>query len=252
MQLFDKIATWQNTRAQLTTQRSLGFVPTMGNLHAGHLALIQRSKQENDVTLVSIFINYTQFNQAEDYQNYPKTLEADLALLKEAGVDFCILPTQADMYADHFTYQVHETTHSSRLEGQHRPGHFTGVLTVVMKLLNLANATRAYFGEKDFEQLHYIKGMVNAFFMPTQIIPCETVRETTGLALSSRNNRLTEMGKQQAGQFAALFHRANSVAEAKALLHDANMTIDYVDEWAGRRFAAVFIEGVRLIDNYAI
>src|SRR5262249_29466052 len=161
-------------------------VPTMGALHEGHLSLVKRSRVENDRTLVSIFVNPTQFDDPADFDAYPRTVKRDLALLEAAGVDFVLLPGAGDMYVDGFRYRVSEPEVSTILEGEHRPGHFGGMLTVVLKLLNIAAAERAYFGEKDWQQLSLVRGMADAFFLPTAIVACPTVRESTGLALSSR------------------------------------------------------------------
>ncbi|OEH46993.1 Pantothenate synthetase [Legionella parisiensis] len=161
----------------------------MGNLHAGHASLFLTSKKENDHTASSLFINPTQFNQAEDFKHYPRTLDADLKIMEDSGVDFCILPDEKSIYADGYNYQVHEHQLCQLMEGAHRPGHFNGVLTVVMKLLNLVKPHRAYFGEKDYQQYSLIHGMAKAFFMDTEIKACPTIREASGLAYSSRNNR---------------------------------------------------------------
>ena len=151
MQIFSAITEWQALRATLSN--TIGFVPTMGSLHAGHASLLTRARQENQFTVLSIFINPTQFNQASDFANYPKTIDEDLALAQQLGIDAVLLPTADQMYTDQYHYQVQETELSQILCGKHRPGHFTGMLTVVLKLLLLAQATNAYFGDKDFQQL---------------------------------------------------------------------------------------------------
>lgn len=250
MKIFKTVQDWKNFKD--SSSSSLGFVPTMGNLHTGHLSLIKRSQQENEQTAVSIFVNQTQFNQPEDYLKYPRTLEDDLALLQQSGIDYCFLPETAEMYADNYQFQIHETTHQQYLEGKHRPGHFTGVLTVVMKLLNIIGPNRAYFGEKDFEQLQYITHMTKAFFMNVEIIACPTLREPSGLALSSRNNRLSSAGKVKADTFASIFLNTSSVESTKKALIEAGIEIEYIEDQSQRRFAAVYIDGVRLIDNYAL
>src|SRR5579883_606380 len=203
MNIVTKINDWQTLRKNLTG-RSIGFVPTMGHLHAGHLSLCERSRAENEVTVVSIFVNPTQFNQASDFQLYPRTIEQDTSLLASHGVDYLFLPDAESMYADHYQIQVTETELSRELEGEFRPGHFNGMLTVVLKLLNLVQATRAYFGEKDYQQLLLVKKMVAALFLPVDIIPCETMRAEDGLALSSRNSRLTPEQRQKAAHFPRL------------------------------------------------
>lgn len=252
MDIYHDIDAWRQCNRARLKENTLGFVPTMGNLHIGHLSLIKQSQQENKQTAVSIFINQAQFNNSEDFIKYPRTLDADLEQLERAGVDYCLIPTEDIIYPDHFCYQVHETTNHQQLEGQHRPGHFTGVLTVVMKLLNIVKPNRAYFGEKDYEQFQYIRDMARAFFMDTEIISCSTLREASGLAFSSRNGRLSTAGKEKAALFAHLFLHASSVQQARAQLTEADIQIEYIEEHHGRRFAAVFIDGVRLIDNYAI
>lgn len=170
---------------------SLGFVPTMGALHPGHSFLIEKSIRENTHTVVSIFVNPTQFNQPEDLAKYPRTWEDDLKLCSEVGATAVFAPAASEMYPDNYKYRLSESEVSKVLCGEFRPGHFEGMLTIVLKLLLLVNPTRAYFGEKDYQQLQLVKGMVDSFFVPTQIVGVPTVRLTNGLALSSRNERLT-------------------------------------------------------------
>jgi pantoate--beta-alanine ligase len=171
---------------------SRGFVPTMGALHEGHLSLIERSIKENEQSIVSIFVNPTQFNNPADLKNYPMHIEKDLEMLKGLKIDAVFYPSYEEIYADQFRYQISENQDSKTLCGSDRAGHFEGVLTVVMKLLNIVSPTKAYFGEKDFQQLKLIEGMTKAFFLKTQIIACPTVRSSTGLAFSSRNQKLSE------------------------------------------------------------
>ncbi len=229
--------------------KTLGFVPTMGALHDGHLSLMQRSQQENDFTAVSIFVNPTQFNDPSDLTHYPRTPREDLALIESMGVSFLISPEITDLYADQYRYQVSEKVESQVLCGAHRPGHFDGVLTVVLKLLNLTQATRAYFGEKDFQQLRLIQGMAEAFFIPTQIIPCPTLREADGLAMSSRNRRLTPEHRQKAALFPKVLKNSASPQEAIDELKNQGFEVDYIEERFGRRLGAVRLGAVRLIDN---
>ncbi len=253
MKVFDSnLSEWRATRAELPEHIPLGFVPTMGNLHAGHMELIQKSLHENKKTVVTLFVNPTQFNQASDFENYPKTLDADIQKLKQAGVDYCLIPNQSDIYPDDYRYQISENQESLILEGTHRPGHFTGVLTVVMKLFHLVKPTRAYFGEKDYQQLSLIQGMADAFFLDIEIRACKTARESSQLALSSRNNRLNTKGHEKAAAFARIFHSAHSCEQAITELKKQSITIEYIKEHQGRRFAAVLIDDVRLIDNYAL
>ncbi|MDF1678863.1 MAG: pantoate--beta-alanine ligase [Legionellaceae bacterium] len=253
MKIFENNLTeWRSARATLPEHTPLGFVPTMGNLHAGHLELVKQCIHENQKTVISLFVNPTQFNQTSDFENYPKTLEADIEKLKEAGVDYCLIPSPAEIYADNYRYQVVENKESLLLEGAHRPGHFTGVLTVVMKLFNLVKPTRAYFGEKDYQQLSLIQGMVDAFFLDVEIRACPTVRASNQFALSSRNNHLSPEGKKKAEAFARIFHAAQSCEEAISKLKTLGVTVEYIEDYQARRFAAVWIEAVRLIDNYSL
>ena len=253
MQIFENsLADWRATRRTLPPKTSLGFVPTMGNLHAGHLSLVAQSRQENHKTAVTLFVNPTQFNNPDDFTHYPRTREADLKHLENAGVDYCLIPNQNLIYADNYRYQLEETKQSLTMEGAHRPGHFTGVLTVVMKLFNLIRPTRAYFGEKDYQQLSLIRDMVDAFLLDIKIKACPIVREPSGLAYSSRNTRLSPEGHKQAEAFAGIFHQASSCDDAINTLKKTGIDIDYIEEQHGRRFAAVLIENIRLIDNYAL
>ena len=252
MNIFYDLAAWKKSRAQQATTTTLGFVPTMGNLHVGHLSLIQSSRNENTETLVSLYVNPTQFNQPDDFTHYPRTLDADLEALERSGVTHCLIPESHAMYPDGYSYQLMETNHSLRQEGTHRPGHFNGVLTVVLKLFNVVKPTRAYFGEKDYQQLSLIRGMTQALFLDIEIKACATVREESGLAYSSRNQRLSPAGRLKAIAFAQCFHQALSCAQVTEELKQHDIVVDYVEEHQGRRFAAVIIDGVRLIDNYAI
>jgi len=169
---------------------SIGFVPTMGYLHQGHLELVRRSKKENDVTVVSIFVNPTQFGPREDFARYPRDLPRDLSLLEKEKVDIVFCPEPSEMYPQGFSTWVEVEGITERLEGACRPGHFRGVATVVAKLFNIIEPTRAYFGQKDAQQLVVIKRMVQDLNMNLEIIAVPTVREPDGLAMSSRNTYL--------------------------------------------------------------
>ncbi len=229
--------------------RSVGFVPTMGALHAGHAALLQQARRENDIVVLSLFVNPTQFDDPGDFERYPGAWEADLALAAAAGADHVFAPAREAMYPDGYRYRVAEDELSRELEGAHRPGHFDGVLTVVVKLLLLARPDRAYFGEKDFQQLELVRGMAAAFFLPVEIVACPTVREADGLALSSRNRRLSTEGRARAAEFARILRETADPAEARERLTGAGFAVDYVQTRRGRRLGAVRIEGIRLIDN---
>ncbi|WP_119344791.1 pantoate--beta-alanine ligase [Facilibium subflavum] len=249
MKVITNISLWQKTRQNLPFDKTLGVVMTMGALHKGHLSLIEQSKKQNDFTLVSIFINPTQFNNQDDLAKYPKTWDQDIALLEAADVDFLFAPCFDEMYPDDYRYKITENSFSQILCGKSRPGHFDGVLTVVMKLLQLAQAHRAYFGEKDYQQLHLIKQMVKAFFISTKIIGCPIIREEDGLAFSSRNIRLSKTAREKARLFAQMFHQNQPLEAIKAMFEQQDIEIDYLEAHCNRRFAAVLIDGVRLIDN---
>ncbi len=250
MRVLTQLTEWQDCCRQISG--SLGVVMTMGCLHAGHASLLQRSCAENDATVLTIFVNPTQFNCTADLQNYPKTVADDLALAESLGVDYVLLPTREALYPDDYHYRVDETELSALMEGAHRPGHFTGMLTIVMKLLLLAKADRAYFGEKDYQQYQLIKGMAEAFFLNTQIIGCPTVREASGLAMSSRNRRLTAEQLALAAQLPSILQANSSDADCEASLTALGFAVDYVLTHNGRRFAAASLGDVRLIDNIAL
>jgi pantoate--beta-alanine ligase len=247
MNVWSSLPDWQRARANLPAG-TVGFVPTMGALHTGHRALLARARADNDCVVLSIFVNPTQFNDPADLAKYPRNLEADLAMA--AGLaDHVIVPPVAEMYPDNYTYRVAENSRSERLEGAHRPGHFDGVLTVVLKLLNVVQPTRAYFGEKDWQQLQIVRGMVQALLLPVEIVACPTEREPDGLALSSRNRRLAPEARERAGRFPQILRSAPSAEAATAALQEAGFKVDYVADEAGRRFGAIHVDNVRLIDN---
>ncbi|MCB9453621.1 MAG: pantoate--beta-alanine ligase [Anaerolineaceae bacterium] len=189
MQVVETIPALRAARAALSGQ--VGLVTTMGALHAGHLALVAAAREENDATLVTIFVNPTQFGPNEDLSKYPRDLPRDLALLEAAGADLVFTPTPALMYPPGFQTAVAVEVISQGLEGGHRPGHFQGVATVVAKLFNLAGADRAYFGQKDAQQVAVIRTMAQDLNFPLAVIVCPTVRESDGLAMSSRNMYLS-------------------------------------------------------------
>ena len=218
----------------------------------GHISLIEKSKLENPHTLVSIFVNPTQFDNKNDLETYPQTLDADLKMLETARVNYVLCPSASQIYRDDFKFSVNENSFSLTLCGVSRPGHFRGMLTVVMKLLQLARATRAYFGEKDYQQYLLVKQMCEAFFIDTEIVGCETVREVDGLAMSSRNVRLNNMDRERAIQFSKILRESQTVTEAKRRLSDAGFQVDYVEDLFGRRLGAIKVGETRLIDNVQI
>ncbi len=196
MKTFNKPKEMQAYRKTIT--KSVGFVPTMGALHEGHISLIKQSIEENDTTIVSLFVNPTQFLEGEDLDAYPSKIEADLKICELAGVDAVFLPTPDVMYeADELRISAPKIK-GFILEGASRPGHFDGVLQVVLKLFNITAPTKAYFGKKDAQQLFMIENMVKHLFLPIMIVPCEIVREGDGLALSSRNVYLSLEERQTA------------------------------------------------------
>jgi len=220
MDIFNEI---KPIRAFLTAQkklgRSVGLVPTMGALHAGHLELIQSSRKENELTVCSIYVNPTQFNNASDLEKYPRTLATDTAILQEAGCDIIFAPANTEMYAS--PSQLHfDMGHLDKiLEGEFRPGHFSGVALVVSKLFNIVAPTRAYFGQKDFQQYKVITRLVEELMFDIELKSVPIVRETSGLAMSSRNQRLN----QEEREYATVFYR--SLLLAKALLNKGESII---------------------------
>ncbi|MDR1614029.1 MAG: pantoate--beta-alanine ligase [Campylobacteraceae bacterium] len=176
---------------------SVGFVPTMGAMHNGHLSLIRQARIQNDTVIVSIFVNPTQFLPNEDYKNYPRREEADLKICTLAGVDILFMPTADEIYTKIEPEILAPKNLSYILEGSSRPGHFDGVLRVVLKLFNLTRPTNAYFGKKDAQQLYLVQNMVKTLFLNVNIVPCDIVRESDGLALSSRNIYMNEKERVQ-------------------------------------------------------
>lgn len=233
------------------SQKRIGFVPTMGALHEGHASLMKQARLENDIVVASIFVNPTQFNDPEDLKKYPRTLEKDLEILKRNGVDFLFHPEFAAMYPDQYKYKLSESELSNKLCGAHRPGHFDGVLSIVMKLFNIVRPNRAYFGEKDYQQLMLIEGMAEAFFMDVKVVPCPTVREVDGLAMSSRNLLLAPEERARAPRFSAALNEEANAESARRRLEEEGFRVDYVEDMGGRRLGAVHLGRVRLIDNVA-
>lgn len=229
--------------------KSVGFIPTMGALHVGHESLIQTCVEQNDISVVSIFVNPTQFNDPNDFKNYPVTFDKDLNLLEQNKVDFLFQPEWNEIYHDNYKYHVTENELSKILCGAFRPGHFDGVLTIVLKLLNIIEPDKTYFGEKDFQQYKLIDGMAKAFFLNTEIISCPTIREKDGLAMSSRNLLLTEAERKHAVHFPKLLMSKKSADEIKKELEELGFKVDYIADYDGRRFGAVHLGKVRLIDN---
>jgi len=263
----------------LKAKSTIGFVPTMGALHRGHLSLLERSVQENDITVISIFVNPTQFNNAEDLEKYPRTLENDVEKIRSVSPGIIVFaPTVEEMYegntvSAHFSFDGLE----HQMEGAHRPGHFDGVGTIVKKLFEAVNPTNAYFGEKDFQQLQIVKKMAEKNNMPVTIIGCPITREPNGLAMSSRNQRLSPEEQDKAALIYKTLQevREKFATESIAAVKEYVSTVfafhpefstDYFEIAAEddlkpatikenrkyRAFIAVFLSNVRLIDNISL
>jgi pantoate--beta-alanine ligase len=229
--------------------RSLGFVPTMGALHDGHLSLIERASRENDRVVVSIFVNPTQYDDPADLEAYPRTLESDLVSAELAGADLVIHPSADAIYSDGYRFRVTESETSRELEGTHRAGHFDGVLTVVMKLFGIVRPDRAYFGEKDWQQYELVRDMVAAFFLDLEVVQCPVVREPDGLAMSSRNVRLAPEERRLAPEFHQVLSSGAEPDSMSLDLREAGFEVDYVERRGDRILGAVRLGKVRLIDN---
>ena len=255
--------------------KTIGLVPTMGALHAGHASLVKRAVAENDVVVVSDFVNPTQFNDKNDLLKYPRTLEADCALLESCGAAFVFAPSVEEMYPEPDNRQFSYAPLDTVMEGKYRPGHFNGVCQVVSKLFLMVEPVRAYFGEKDFQQLAIIREMVRRYPFDLQIVGCPIVRESDGLALSSRNARLSDEQRGQAlrisqtlfasVEYAKTHTLADTVAFVEASIASAEglrleyfevvdgNTLQTVKNWEDSSYIVgcitVFCGEVRLIDN---
>ena len=250
MEIIRTVDSWKKTRSSFPVSKSIGYVATMGNLHSGHESLFLRSKRENEISIASLFINPTQFNERTDYERYPRTEEEDFAILKRAEVDYVLVPFKEEVYPDEYSFKVH-TTHpvSQVMEGVFRPGHFDGMLTVVLKFLLLVRPKNAYFGEKDYQQLILIREMAQAYFLDVNIVGCETIRNKSGLALSSRNSLLTADAKLSAEKINEALRSGMSLNEIKDSLVASGFEVEYVESFMKRVFVAVKIGNIRLIDN---
>ena len=222
------IHTIKDLQAELTALRAqgkkVGLVPTMGALHAGHASLVKRSVSENGVTVVSVFVNPTQFNDKNDLAKYPRTLDADCRLLEDCGAAFAFAPSVEEMYPQPDTREFSYAPLDTVMEGAFRPGHFNGVAQIVSKLFDAVQPDRAYFGEKDFQQIAVIRSMVKLLNYPVEIVACPIVREDDGMALSSRNLRLTPEQRKNAVSISQTLFKSRTFAEQ----HSVAETIDYV------------------------
>ena len=273
------VSTIKELKALLDSYRSEGksiaLVPTMGALHAGHASLVERAVRENDVTVVSVFVNPTQFNDKNDLKNYPRTLEADCALLERVGASIAFAPSVEEMYPSEDTRQFSFEPLDTVMEGACRPGHFNGVAQIVSKLFYAVEPDIAYFGEKDFQQLAIIREMVRQLALPVEIAGCPIVREKDGLAMSSRNTLLSAEERERAlaisrTLFSSLdYAKEHSLAETKAFVEEcidntAGLDLEYfqivdgnslqeIKEWGDSSYVvgciALFCGKIRLIDN---
>ena len=256
---------------------TVGLTPTMGALHQGHMELLARSNEECAVSVVSIFVNPMQFNNKEDLENYPKTIESDLRILEGNNCDYLFLPNDSFIYPKGFEKVKLDISHlDRRMEGEFRPGHFEGVVNVVFRLFELIKPNTAYFGEKDYQQLAIVKYMSKQLNLSTEVVGCKTAREENGLAMSSRNLRLTASGKKEAAiihqtltkgkELATKLSPAETKTEMMVFFEKSSLDLEYIEiihpsslaildqEWTpkARVCIAAFCEGVRLIDNLQI
>lgn len=231
------VNTVQELKAELAAFRSegkkIGLVPTMGALHAGHASLVGRSVKENDVTVVSIFVNPTQFNDKKDLETYPRTLEADCRLLESMGADIVFAPSAEEVYPEPDTRTFSYPPTDTVMEGAFRPGHFNGVCQIVSKLFSYVEPDKAYFGEKDFQQIAVVKAMVKDLNIPVEICPCKIVREDDGLALSSRNALLTAEERTLAVNISKTLFASVDYAKEHTLEETKKFVIDTINAHEG-------------------
>ena len=225
-------------------EKSIGLVPTMGALHAGHLSLIRAARQENDLTIATIFVNPIQFNNPDDLKNYPSTYDDDLAILEKIGCDIVFAPSIEEMYPQEPLINLSFGELEDIMEGAFRPGHFSGVALVVMKLFNILQPTRAYFGQKDLQQFKIVEQMVYDTSLEVDLKMMPIMREKSGLALSSRNNRLSETGKELAAQiYAALNLAGNSIRNGGSIKESIAIAEDHL-----RQFPEIKVEYLILVN----
>ena len=256
------------------SQRKIGFVPTMGALHEGHLALVKKCKSESELSIVSIFVNPTQFNDNKDLEKYPNTIEADLKSLEQMDVDIVFIPKYEDLYQNEQKLDVNFTEIEQKMEGSKRPGHFDGVIRVLSIFFNLIKPNYAYFGEKDYQQVLVVQQLINQHFPTISLIKCPTIRERNGLAKSSRNKLLSESAFNRSGEIYSTLKwiKENITAQSINSILDDGMRklserfeVEYLElrnennleETSNslensRLFVAVQIESIRLIDNIAL
>ena len=267
---------WRNS----VKSKNIGFVPTMGALHLGHSSLIEKSIQNNEITVVSIFVNKLQFGPEEDFHSYPRTLDDDIKILEKMKVDIVFVPTSLELYNTSFSFNVMENNLSTKLEGASRPNFFSGVCTVVLKLFNIVKPSQSFFGKKDIQQLMIIKKMVLDLNLNIDVVGCETIRENSGLALSSRNQYLNAKEKEIASNIIIFLNEAKEMILNKEKYSSVLrcfhnnvkkidcMKVDYISIASLNTFdelsdedsiqknvvvsCAIFLNNVRLIDNIII
>lgn len=250
MQCFESIESlheWRNS-----VSGTVALVPTMGYLHQGHEALLQAASDKADHVVMSIFVNPKQFNEANDYLHYPRDHDHDLAIANRHGLDAVWLPSVQTMYPQGDFWTLSHDFFEASLEGLYRPGHFQGVATVVMKLLGQVRADFLFLGEKDYQQYQWISQMVAEFFLPTEVIKVPTVREASGLAMSSRNARLKAKERLKASMLYQVLSQASDIHSGRKQLESEGFRVDYFEEVDGRRFVAAWLGDVRLIDTLAL
>ncbi len=276
--IYTKSELKEKVQSLLNEKKTIGLVPTMGALHEGHMSLVQSARDENDIVICSIFVNPTQFNNKEDLEKYPRTLVNDQAYLKENDCDIVFAPQAEDIYDhNHQDIQIDFYGLDKVMEGPNRPGHFEGVVNIVHLLFSLCKPTRAYFGEKDFQQLSIIRALQKQKHPKLDIIGCEIIREKSGLAMSSRNARLSGVGIERASEIFYCLQQAKGLIEKHtpsevkewveaffdsktyfkleyfsiANAHDLSEAKSWKDSNHIRAFVVVHLEDVRLIDNIA-
>jgi pantoate--beta-alanine ligase len=275
MLLVDTIITLREKLKTFRSNATIGFVPTMGALHKGHLSLVEQACTETDVVVVSIFVNPTQFNDLQDLERYPRTLDSDMQLLKKTGCHFVFAPGVTEIYPEPDTRKFVFGALEKVMEGKHRPGHFNGVAQIVSKLFEIVRPNKAYFGLKDFQQLAIIKNMVTQLNLPVEIVACPIVREESGLAMSSRNELLPAEERKNAALISETLFKAKELTGEKSVNELENwisetinknqyLTVEYVEivdevqlqpvkNWSdiGTKICcvAVFCGKIRLIDN---
>ncbi|MDR0825543.1 MAG: pantoate--beta-alanine ligase [Prevotella sp.] len=248
MEILKTVKEVQDKIASLRSQgKSIGFVPTMGTLHEGHLSLVKQCIVDNDVCVVSIFVNPTQFNNKEDLIKYPRNLERDGKFLETVGVDVIFAPTEEEIYPEPDTRQFDFGQIDKVMEGVYRPGHFNGVAQVVSRLFDIVKPDKAYFGEKDFQQLAIIRVMVKQLNLPVQIVPMPIVREQSGLALSSRNERLTPPQKELAVNISKTLFESREWAQSLSVRDTIKKVIDTINSFDGLE-----VEYYEIADGYTL